>query len=121
MRPPRIPSLTCHQARLASHLKAVLISHAPLGLPLVAGLPGGADAAGGQVTASSASLLLIQVELHHLQTDVIAHEVVQLVGRKSWWVSWLCAPQPQGQVQLLLVLPAGAPASPKKDRVKSTM
>ena len=64
--------------RPAAHLEAVLVGHAPLGLPLVAGLPGGTDAAGGQVPASGAPLLLVQVELHHLQTDVVTHKVVQL-------------------------------------------
>lgn len=66
----------------ASHLEAVLVSHAALGLPLVAGLPGGADTARGQVPAGSAPLLLIEVELHHLQTHVIAHKVVQLRARE---------------------------------------
>lgn len=87
------PSLTWGRVWLVSHLEAVLISHAPLGLPLVARLPSGPDTAGGQVPASGAPLLLIQVELHYLQTDVVAHQVVQLVGRESQWVPGVCVCQ----------------------------
>lgn len=113
-RSPRIPSHARCQAWLASHLKAVLVGHAPLGLPLVAGLPGGADTAGGQVPASSAPLLLVQVELHHLQTDVVAHKVVQLVGRKSRWVPWLCVPSPRGECSCHLYFLLGLLTHPKR-------
>lgn len=82
-RPPLGPERGAPLAAPAPHLEAVLVSHAPLGLPLVAGLPGGADAAGGQAAPRGAPLLLVQVELHHLQAHVVTHEVVQLAGRES--------------------------------------
>lgn len=66
-----------------SHLEAVLICHAALCLPLVAGLPCSTDTSGGQVSSRCPSLLLIQVQLHHLQTYVVTHQMVQLAGREN--------------------------------------
>lgn len=59
-------------------LEAVLFSHDPLSLPLVAGLPGCPDTLGGQVAPRRPSLPLSQVQVSHLQTHLIAHQVLQL-------------------------------------------
>lgn len=66
-----------------SHLETVLVCHAALRLPLVAGLPCSTDTSGGQVSPRCPSLLLIQVQLHHLQTYVVTHQMVQLAGREN--------------------------------------
>lgn len=66
-----------------THLETVLVCHAALRLPLVAGLTRSTDTSGGQVSARGPSLLLTQVQLYHLQAYVVTHQMVQLAGRES--------------------------------------
>lgn len=64
--------------RASRYLKAVLLSHDPLRLPLVAGLPGRSHTLGRQVSPRRAPLPLGQVQLSHLQTHLVTHQVLQL-------------------------------------------
>lgn len=65
------------------YLKAVLVRHELLCFPLVGGLRGAPRRLGGRDSSAGAASALREVEVCYLDTDLIAHDVLELDGEKE--------------------------------------